>query len=73
MIIDDRIHRADPLCPFIEFIQIGDNRLLIRNRDIQRRKFFRFHQSVQLLRTDFNQLVGITTQSFVNPLGIAVT
>ena len=55
----DRVHRADALRLGGDLVQIGHDRLLVGNGDVERIPFIPLYEGCKLVRCALKQLVGV--------------
>ena len=71
--VDNRIYCTDFFCVGIHLIQIGDDGFLIGDGHIQCRKLFFLQENIQFFSCQWDQIIGIICQLFVNDFGKAVS
>ena len=69
---DDGVHRPQLFRCRGQFVQIGNNRFLVGNGDVQPGKIPIFQEIPNFLRLFFKESVGIVTETGVNLGGVAV-
>ena len=70
--IDNGVYRANPPCYIAHFIQIGDDRLLVGNRHVDRSEILLFKEGADLFLAEFNQIICIIGKARMDLPGKAV-